>query len=252
MVAIALFDEGSYVDQHLDLPQSDSIDNDSQPNSGDLKCSSFIPFASLFNDPPRFENCIHPQSTVPLIGVTEWLPDFQNSERSKNALHAVVLLAGEVWLANGPVYRSGRHLIVYYDLGQDTTCPKITKAGIYVISTCFCLDLLLLFILAVYVRFSPAWTSSLDAYVMMRMGTVQADELPLEIETDSRKATEVLERMRGWVSDARPEERIELLALGASTPLKAVRESAYASSDEVTSCIKNRYKDVSRKQGYLF
>ena len=236
MIVMALFDEGSYVDQTLSQRNNTPKNNGSQQLSRYSKCSGFIPLASLFDETPASHQpernggtCADTQPTVSFEALSTWLTNFQGSHSSENALHAAILLASQIWLTNLPGL--GGSLLLHYDLGQDTTRPKISKTGVYLISVFLCLDLLLLLILAAYVYFSQTWISSLDAITMMKLGAARADDLPLEIETSSEKVAEVLERIPGWVGDARPEESVGLLALGAATSLKAGREYVYSPSN---------------------
>ena len=59
---------------------------------------------------------------------------------------------------------------------------------------------------------------------MMTLGAARADELPLQVVSSEAKETRtLLERMPGWVGDARPDDEMGAVAVGATVPLKAGR-----------------------------
>ncbi len=61
---------------------------------------------------------------------------------------------------------------------------------------------------------------------MMRLGAARAPELPLQIGSHEaeEEARRVLERMPGWVGDARPGDDVGVLAIGATEPLRSARK----------------------------
>lgn len=60
----------------------------------------------------------------------------------------------------------------------------------------------------------------------MRLGAARAPELPLQVlsSVEQGKGRSVLERIPGWVGDARPKDELGVLAVGASEALKRGRK----------------------------
>ena len=168
------------------------------------------------------ETCYHQPSKVDdgYVSITKWLASFYDIGNMQNALHAAAILASQVWLSS-----VDGTLEINYDLGQDSTRPKISSAGVIVISILLAIDLFLLLVVATYIRFSYTWTDSFDSSAMMRLGAARANDLPLQVSTDEakEKTRAMLGEMPGWVGDARPDDEVGAVAIGATVPLKAGR-----------------------------
>ena len=138
----------------------------------------------------------------------------------QDALHAAAILASQVWLSS-----VDGSLVVYYDLGQDSTRPKISSAGVILLSILLAIDLLLLLAVSIYISFSYTWTESFNSSAMIKLGAARADELPLQVISSEgkEKTRAILERIPGWVGDARPDDNVGAVAIGAMVPLKAER-----------------------------
>ncbi len=148
--------------------------------------------------------------------VSGWLSKFYNINAMQNALHAGVILASQGWLnsVNGA-------LTVQYDLGSDSSRPKISTTGVILLSILLGIDLFLLLALGAYASFSYTWTSSYDSLAMMRQGAARADELGLQVSEGEAKR--IFETMPGWLGDAAPGEDVGVLAIGAGAPLRKGR-----------------------------
>ena len=159
------------------------------------------------------------------ISITRWLTNFYAIGNMQDALHAAAILASQVWLNSVNLGGPYGQLNVQYDMGQDSIRPKIPSAGIILLSILLAIDLLLLLAVATYIRSSYTWAGAFDSSAMMKLGAARADELPLQVISsegkENTKAT--LERMPGWVGDARPDDEVGAVAIGATVPLKAGR-----------------------------
>ena len=153
--------------------------------------------------------------------VSQWLATFYDIGAMQNALHAGVILASQSWLNSIQGNR-----VVLYDLGSDSTRPKISTTGVILISILLAIDLFLLLALAAYAGFSYSWTSSYDSLAMMRQGAARAHELGLQV--GDGEAKEALMKMPGWVGDAAPNEEVGVLAIGAEAPLRRGRQYVHS------------------------
>ena len=61
--------------------------------------------------------------------------------------------------------------------------------------------------------------------ILVRLGAARPDELPLQVISSEEKerVRTMLEQMPGWVGDARPDDEVGAMAIGAIIPLKARR-----------------------------
>lgn len=221
MLAAALFDPGSFI--ATQLPQN-LIDPPNIDIRGPGIPCTLGPLNLLLGDLVVNDPC-YPQVLIDDDGynyVTSWLSNFYNTDAMENALHAAVILASQVWLNS----LTTGSLIVLYDLGQDSERPKISSAGVIFLSILLAIDLFLLLALAIYISFSYTWTSEFDSAAMLRLGAARADEFPLQIISSEgeKKTDEVLEQIPGWIGDARPDDDVGVMAIGAAAPLKPGRK----------------------------
>ena len=239
MIVAAIFEPGSFIATQIpqsemtlpympapDMPAPDMPAPDmpapDMPGPARPSPCAVPPLVLLLNDSVNGMQCF----SQPIFAddgyasITQWLTNFYNIDTMQNALHAATILASQVWLST---VEGG--LIVYYDMGQDSTRPKISFAGVILLSTLLAIDLLLLLAVAIYISFSYTWAGNFDSSAMMRLGAARADELPLQvISSDGKEKTRaVLERIPGWVGDARPDDEVGAVAIGATVPLKAGR-----------------------------
>ena len=222
MIAAAMFEPGSFIATQIplkDIAPSFWLINSAQA----LPCT--IPPLNLLSS--SLVQVQQPQCySLPLtaddgyVSIYQWLGIFYDISSMQNALHAAALLASQAWLSS--VEGS---LDVQYDTGQDSIRPKISSAGIILLSILLAVDLLLLLVVAIYINFSHTWAESFDSLAMMRLGAARADELPLQVSSSEvkEKTRGILERMPGWVGDARPDDEVGTMAIGATVPLKAGR-----------------------------
>jgi hypothetical protein len=149
-----------------------------------------------------------------------------SGEQITNAFSAAAFLANQAWLLSAP---DGR-LIVNHDLGMDMQVPVLSLTGIIVVSVVMGLFLLVLLGVAVYAWWTPTWTTTLDAFAMLRIGA--AVGAPLRPTRDSDEAENerllffprngvadvaALDQTPGWVGDASHAEgrgMVGQLALG--------------------------------------
>ena len=225
MVAMALFDQGSYLDTRTPLFHSYRFLTD-----GRRQCIGLAPLSMLmikYPSAPEYD-CLEsadqpdPSDKSLFDEITRWLSNFFERERMQNALHGATILASQLWLSNPPSFSVGG-LDISYDIGISSSRPTITTAGISIISIFLALDLLLLLAMATYAACSATWTPSLDAFAMMRIGAGRAEDLPLLVDRQDTKS-KLLNQIPGWVGDADPEAKVGQLQVGALAPLKRGRE----------------------------
>ena len=228
MVALALFDPGSFIasqfNQTAIQPSSVFLADNLRPV---IPCTVPPLILLLGNGSLGGHSfCDQRPSNADdgYASISSWLQTFYSINEMHNALLAGVIIASRLWLRNPSAGFSG-NLMVQYDLGADSVRPKISATGIIVLSILEAIDLILLLGVAAYISFSYTWTKQFDASAMMRQGAARADEFPLHIISSHGKERNVrmLEQMPGWVGDAKPDDDVGLLAIGAETPLRPGR-----------------------------
>ncbi|KAJ7711730.1 hypothetical protein B0H16DRAFT_1815833 [Mycena metata] len=249
--ALALFGFGSFIDVRTREIQSNSFGMDEtsalQIYRSNQCTGGMVPFLPLLRD--QFD---HKRISSPIDGCSRlltsnstdsaWLQiwyyissfvfDSEDSqsfpgERISNGFSAAAFLANQVWMLVG-VAQPG--LMVNYDLGADMQVPVISLMGIIVVSVALGLFLLLLLGVALYAWWTPTWTTTLDAFAMLRIGA--AVGAPLRPARDSDEAENerwllfprngaagvaALDQLPGWVGDAlhaEGSEAVGQLALG--------------------------------------
>lgn len=222
MLTVAMFDPGAFIATQFKISGTQPGVQDSQNSDSDIAVTPctvpplglLIGTSKLMNDP-----CVQESSTQrgAFSAVSQWLAYFYDIGSMQNALHAGVILASQSWLNSVQGNRD-----VLYDLGSDSTRPKISTAGVVLISILLAIDLFLLLARAAYAGFSYSWTSSYDSLAMMRQGAARAHELGLQV--GDGEAKEALMKMPGWVGDAAPNEEVGVLAIGAEAPLRKGRQ----------------------------
>ncbi|KAF7329887.1 hypothetical protein MKEN_00252400 [Mycena kentingensis (nom. inval.)] len=164
--------------------------------------------------------------------------DGWRGERIQNAFTAAAFLANEAWFLEGA---GDGQLSVSYDLGADAQIPVISLTGIIVVSVVLGLFILVLLAAAIYAWLTPAWTTTLDAFAMVRIGAVVGDPLrPSREEGENEKdalllfpkkgiaGVRVLDETPGWVGDAsRGNGNVGVLALGTGTRIEGRKRSKY-------------------------
>jgi len=136
-----------------------------------------------------------------------------------NALEAAAFLANGLWLTSDP----DATFTVSYDAGAGIQAPRISPAGIVLISTLLAVYLTALLSMAVYSNWDPHWTGRLDSFTIMQVGATVAEHLPPYVVGDIDKL-EILDETSGWLGDALASKgEVGELALGARTSLRAGR-----------------------------
>lgn len=207
--ALALFDKNSFIAQSKTAPTDPT----------NAVCTGTLPFGPLAYLP-----CINGTQSAS-SQVATWLELFTSTERSvEQRWNMSVLLTQAAFVSNDILLTwqnsSESTMMIYYDLGSDTQVPVISSAGIIVVSILLAAQLLGLSLLALYACRWGLWTSSLDAFTMLRLGAVVGPErIPLWVAKDTDRVT-VLDDIPGWVGDAAEDEMSRRLALGARTEVK--------------------------------
>ena len=220
MIVAAMFEPGSFI--ATQIPQQEITPPDMLLGPTRPSPCAIPPLISLLNNPVEDELCVDEPFYADdgYASISRWLTSFYDIDSMQNALHAAALLASQSWLSN-----TVGSLTVWYDMGQESTRPKIPSAGVILLSTLLAIDLLLLLAVAIYISFSYTWAENCDSSAMMRLGAARANELPLQVISSEgkEKTRAMLGRMPGWVGDARPDDEVGALAIGATVPLKAGR-----------------------------
>ena len=221
MIVAAMFEPGSFI--ATQIPSNGTTPGPNIPctvpplnllfhGRGNLQQTGAWAYRQCYNQPFYDDDGYY--------SINPWLNNFYDLGNMQNALHLAAILASQVWL-NLP----DGQLAVWQDMGRDSIRPKIPPAGMILLSILLSIDLLLLLVAAIYISFSYTWAEALDSLAMMRLGAARADELPLQVSSsevkDKTRAT--LERMPGWVGDARPNDEVGTVAIGATVPLKTGR-----------------------------
>ena len=241
-IAMALFGQGSFIDERVTFPEKYIADG----NDGSLANGTCVDYAPLqflqqviygYGDWTTGSQCIANNDTLTEAdlqgGISLWLRHFQanDAEVMANAFNAAAFLALKAWMENQVVV-AARTLSVTMDMGADTQVPSMSHAGMYVISILLAVFLLSLFAMALYSTWQVRWTRQLDAFAMMRVGAAVKDQVPLLVGRRLDKMT-VLDRMPGWVGDEDPDGEIGTLGVGARNTLgKGRRYQSYDVDDE--------------------
>jgi hypothetical protein len=246
--ALALFGLGSFIDVRTRALQSNSFGMDNTTafqlyRSG--QCTGgMVPFLPLLRDEigqgqvgNPIDGCSRQLTPEPAdsaqLETMYYLSSFVFNtydgfagERITNAFSAAAFLANQAWMLSA---FDGR-LMVQYDLGADMQVPVLSLTGIIVVSVLLGLFLLVLLGVAVYAWRTPTWTTTLDAFAMLRIGA--AVGAPLRPTRDSDEAENerlllfprngavgvaALDQTPGWVGDVSHAEGGEVmgqLALG--------------------------------------
>lgn len=76
------------------------------------------------------------------------------------------------------------------------------------------LDLLGLLATAVYASWFPRWTGSLDAFSLLRLGSLIGERVPLKVSVNEDEVR-VLDKLPGWMGNDAPEgEEVGHIGLG--------------------------------------
>ncbi|KAJ7779902.1 hypothetical protein B0H16DRAFT_1878518 [Mycena metata] len=188
--ALALFSFGSFIDVRTREMQSNSfgIDNTTALQAyRSYQCTGgMVPFLPLLRDELGEQ-----QSDNPVDGCSRLLTsnpadsaqleimyylssfvsntyDTSSGDRIANAFSAAAFLANQAWMLSVTYGQ----LVVNYDLGADMQVPVLSLRGIIVVSVVLALFLAVLLGVALYAWRTPTWTTTLDAFAMLRIGAV--------------------------------------------------------------------------------
>ncbi|MCJ1377756.1 hypothetical protein MMC17_000852 [Xylographa soralifera] len=233
-LAIALFDQGSYIATRRANPSAYVV---SDNNSEGVVCGELAPLVLLSdNSTPnsRSLSCITNQNSNEADVLNEvgvWLSNFLPSDSIRAAFTNSIFLSNQAMITQGA---SSPSLTIASDAGKDTQIPVISRTGVIVISVFLSLDLVALASMALYAYHTRTWTESLDAFAMMRLGAALVDKVPLSVCLDPDKI-KVLDEIPGWVGDATPDEEAGMLHVGARGEIKEQREyHCYEHNHDIT------------------
>lgn len=226
LTALALFGNNSWLDTINRFPNLYDSANVSTQAAND--CIDLAPLGAIF-DYDRFDDpssyfsssdlihCVRPRRRYspddnPMfynsIRATNWLWIFEapgSEPILANAFTISAYLATSAWLSDS---QPGTRLFqVNYDPGAQTQKPSISLAGILVVSVLIGLNLTGLLATALYARWFPRWTSSLNAFSMLRLGGTISEYDPLKVSVEDDKIR-VLDELPGWVGDGRDPRRV--------------------------------------------
>ncbi|KAL4923116.1 uncharacterized protein BDV17DRAFT_277968 [Aspergillus undulatus] len=231
-IALALFGEGSFIASRARNPAAYATtvlrDN---PTDAEYRmsvaCIDTVPLGWLFSKYPTrgLNRCISngdggEEGWDVRNQIAVWLGNFITNEDPadmQSTFTAAAFLANKVWMQHNA--GSTSNLKVTYDRGIDTKVPVISLAGIIVVSVLLATHVFSLLALGIYSRWSPRWTSTLDSFAMMRMGTDILPQLPMLLALGSHRL-DVFDQAPGYVGDAAEGETTGRLGVGASAHLK--------------------------------
>jgi len=114
----------------------------------------------------------------------------------ERVFRAAAYISHDIWFSG-----TGKALTVEHDAGQDMQKPGLGDRSVIGLTIAIAIFLLSLLLLAFYARFSKTWTSSLDAYALLRIGAELGKEaLPFLVVQDTHHIGE-LDELLGWVGD---------------------------------------------------
>ncbi|QMW44316.1 hypothetical protein G4B11_007736 [Aspergillus flavus] len=204
----------------------------------------------MFND---INNCVRPESLDPnlptfhnALRAASWLQNFEapgGEPILANAFTISAYLAISAWLSD--IDPGTRSFMVNYDQGADTQKPSISLAGIIVMSVLVGLNLIGLFVTAIYASWFPRWTDSLNAFSLLRLGSSISDHVPLKVSVKDDEIS-VLDELPGWVGDDPQIEEPSHIALGGSRGLQGKR--VYEAYDGKS--LRNRNQRLAKRTAY--
>lgn len=110
-----------------------------------------------------------------------WLGQLHDPEID-STLSAAAILASQEWLDS-----MGGETFVSYNKGQDFERSKTSQTGVFVSSVLLALALFILMTRALYISFTPAWTSTFDSSRIMRLGAARAVGLLLQVYSQAKE-----------------------------------------------------------------
>jgi hypothetical protein len=226
-IAMALFGEGSFIQDRLTNPQAYTYREEDNRDRGNATCLNLTPMGLLLADDSITRECtstsdggVGVNSSALGREIADLTSIFfdHDIERLSNAFTAAAFLANKAWMESN-IDITLKRLNIAFDMGHDTQIPTISRTGLILVSLLLGLDILILFPLAAYAAGVPRWTSTLDSFAMMRMGAAVADELPLLIGRDTDKI-DALDELPGCIGDQAEEgDVVGKLGLRATRPL---------------------------------
>lgn len=217
-IAMALFGSSSFT-AYPSTQQFGTI------NGTQNDCSGIVPFQNLllggwYNN----ARCWAGDQIDADYQVQKWLAAFEAHDipSMNNVFTAAAFLANAAWLQMPEGWFDGQRM-VWFDLGEDTEAPKISLAGIIIISLLLGLYLLGLIVMAFYAVLTPSWADNLDAWAMMRIGAeVGKDRIPLRVDNRT-DAVRVLDEMPGWIGEIDEADATGRIQLGATGRMRGRR-----------------------------
>jgi hypothetical protein len=234
-VALALFGENSFISTRTRNPGryeggrvlgGYSYNDSYIANSYINHCLELTPLIGLASaDEIGFDGpgqCFVGNNLATAIEVTRFLTMLHWTDAMQSAFRSGLYLTHILRLTK--FLPSGMStLSVFYDLGADTNIPSLSVAGIAVVSTIMGLFLISLFVMTGYATRVSTWTSTLDAFAMMRIGaSMTAAQTPLLMAPRYEEVrVPALDETPGWTGDgAGSGQPIGRLELGAVSRLR--------------------------------
>ena len=225
-IAFALFGNGSY-------PATFASSNDTY-NTGYLprpnpysNCRDIAPlslFVSEFDDgpPTSGDGCMDNWDLHEQVGMHLFVRNLVKTPATlTKVFQAASYMSHEFWLSTTGAgsYDDG----VRYDMGVDFQKPGLSSISVIALSLAIALFLLCLGALAVYASVWPAWTPSLDAYAMLRIGADLGNEVLPFIATETANKVAKLDELPGFVGDiSSATDTYGVLGMGYARPVRAV------------------------------
>lgn len=262
MVAVALFGEKSFLGTNVNNLNNATFNSSGSSSYNEAPannrtdpshlCLGSIPLIGLgrqltlngelwqtFDSASYLSNCVLQQSASDTHrDIANWLSlfwdpgtDIQTPDSANVSYHhsgyamqpvfkAALYLSHLRWLSQPVAIPT---LTINYDMGVDFDMPNISRTGAITISCLLAIFISSLIAMAIYASYVPTWTSSLDAFALMRIGAAIGEPLQLQLTNDTR-SMRVLDTRSGYVGDAAPDSSVGVLSLGARARLRRKRK----------------------------
>ena len=174
---------------------------------------------SLWDPTSPLENCQDLDYRPGILAriLYDWLVNFRNLDSMIAALSLTMSFSDKAILNQDVTESIGND--IYNPLGYGIMKPSMSRAAMIVLSVLILIQLLGLWLMALYAHSRPTWTDSLNSFALMRLGAAMADDLPLISAIEAEEMT-VLDETHGWVGDSGGSEEFRTLTIGGPEQLR--------------------------------
>ena len=159
-------------------------------------------------------------SSLLLDALLDWLPNFGNVETAEAAFTLTTYSANTAILKNSQDFEIADGSIIITTPGYSVEKPSIPLPAVVLISILLLFQLIGLAWLSILGSGRSTWTSSMNAFALLRMGAALHKEMPL-ISVMKAAELEILDEKPGWVGGDGREQGTEKLVMGGSEEVKS-------------------------------